>query len=110
MFGCGPPSHLAVLRSEPRALCLDLLLSERSADRRQAMDATINGDEPWGWKDALEESTNQLNSALWQRGPADEEEEGGGVASVANILRAADIAFQGYRALVVSTHRLNSCC
>lgn len=72
------------------------------------MDATINGDEPWGWKDALEESTSQLNS-LWQGAPAEEEEEEGGVAGVASVVRAADIAFQGYRALVVSTRRCSSC-
>ncbi|CAM9684554.1 unnamed protein product, partial [Ectocarpus sp. 6 AP-2014] len=71
------------------------LIESRPAN---AMDATINGDEPWGWKDALEESTTQLNS-LWQASPAEEEGEGG-VAGVTSVVRAADIAFQGYRALV----------
>ncbi|CAB1098719.1 unnamed protein product [Ectocarpus sp. CCAP 1310/34] len=69
-----------------------------SLPANDAMDAMINGDEPWGWKDALEESTSQLNS-LWQGGPAEESEEGG-VAGVLSVVRAADIAFQGYRALV----------
>ena len=68
----------------------------------QAMDTDYNNNNPWTWEYALDEAIRQLNSISSGENGAQSDSDETGSFSPGVVQETADVAFQGYRALVVS--------